>query len=756
MKVLVVGSGGREHAIANALSASPRVDTVLVAPGNGGIEPACRRAVAVTDVDGIVALAAREAVDLVVIGPEAALAAGVADGLRAAGIACFGASAAAAQLESSKAFARRLADRLGIASPVSAAFTDAAAATQWAERFARPVVVKANGLAAGKGVIVPEGWEATVAAIHALVAEHGEIVVEERLSGPEVSLLGFTDGHAVVAMPPAQDHKRVGEGDTGPNTGGMGAFAPVPEAILPAAQLPALVEEFLARPVQAMAQAGTPFVGVLYAGLMLTADGPRLIEWNARFGDPEAQVLLALLDTPLVDVIEACVHGRLEQLKVAWSPSTACCVVVAAPGYPAAPEVGGPILVQPGGDGHALLHAGTERTADGSLVASGGRVLNAIGVGADLAGARAAAYAVAEGVSLSGSQIRRDIGWRAIAASSGGYAASGVDIDAGTSAVDQMKAAVERTHGSAVLRGIGAFGGAIDASAFADRAEPVLVASTDGCGTKVMVAIAAGRPEVLGADIVNHCINDVLVQRAYPLFFLDYVASSRLDPGLVARLVSAMAGACEAAGCALLGGETAEMPGVYAEGHLDVVGTLVGVAERSRLLPRSDVGPGDVLVGLGSSGPHTNGYSLLRRVFAGLPLDASPAPLTGTLADALCQPHRSYLGPLKDVLDGDLVKALVHITGGGLVDNLPRVLPSGCGARIQLGSWPVPPLFELTSEVSGLDAEELHRTLNMGIGMVVVCAAAEAPAVQAAIAEPTWVIGNLVESATSAVELVRP
>jgi phosphoribosylaminoimidazole synthetase len=240
---------------------------------------------------------------------------------------------------------------------------------------------------------------------------------------------------------------------------------------------------------------------------------------------------------------------------------------------------------------------------------------------------------------------------------------------------------------------------------------------------------------------VNHCIDDVLVQRARPLFFLDYIASSRLNPEHVAGVVTGMAEACEAAGCALLGGETAEMPGVYAPGAFDVAGTLVGVAERGRLLPRTDIAPGDVLIGLGSSGPHTNGYSLLRKLFAWLPLDAQPEPLDRPLVDALLQPHRNYLPVLWSLLETDMVKALVHITGGGLPENLPRVLPVGCGARVELGSWPVPPLFQLVRQVSTASDYELHRTLNMGIGMVVVAAASDAAAVRSMIGEDTWIIG---------------
>jgi phosphoribosylaminoimidazole synthetase len=311
-----------------------------------------------------------------------------------------------------------------------------------------------------------------------------------------------------------------------------------------------------------------------------------------------------------------------------------------------------------------------------------------------------------------------------------------------------MRAAVERTHGDAVVRGVGSFGGVFSVKALRELDDPVLVASTDGVGTKVELAARLGRVRGVGMDIVNHCIDDVLVQGAVPLFFLDYIAASRLDASMVAEVVGGMAEACEAAGCALLGGETAEMPGVYMPGAFDIAGTLVGVADRAALLPTDDVGVGDVLVGVASSGPHTNGYSLLRRVFEWASMDAVPPGFDRPLGETLLEPHRNYLPVLGEVLREGRVKALAHITGGGLPENLPRVLPAGVDARVHLGSWPVPPLFRLVHELTpSLPVGERYRTLNMGIGMVVVCAPADLTAVQAAIPEETWVIGELVVGA---------
>lgn len=719
-------------------------DTVIVAPGNGGTPE--RREVDPCDPEQVLALCRGEKIELVLIGPESALAAGVSDALRAAGMKVFGPSRAAAQLETSKSHCRAFAARHNLPSPRNAAFAGANAAKEaraWADGQNFPVVVKADGLASGKGVVVPETKAERDEAIDRLSLT-GPILLEERLTGPEVSLLVFTDGKSVAAMPPAQDHKRIFEGDRGPNTGGMGVFAPT--TICP----PEIVEEILTKIVRptidGLSAEGTPYVGVLYAGLMLTADGPKLIEYNCRFGDPEAQTVLPLLETPLRDVALACVEGRLDRAPLLWRDATACTVVLATAGYPEKPQTGDKI---DGLDAAAarpqvvVCHAGTAEK-NGAIVTSGGRVLNVTAFGSDLTEARERAYAAADEIKFRGRQIRRDIGWRELARGAGGYAASGVDIDEGNRAVELLKKKVEATHSAGVLGGIGSFGGALDASALKKYEHPVLLGTTDGVGTKVMLASAAGRYESIGHDIVNHCINDLLVQGASPLFFLDYIASSSISAARVAEVVGGMAEACADASCILLGGETAEMPGVYCPGEFDVAGTMVGIAEKKNLLPRPDVRPGDLLLGLASSGLHTNGYSLARRLFRGLPLDATPAGLDRPIGEALLAPHRSYLNVLRPVLEKNLVKALAHLTGGGIFDNLPRVLPAGCAAEIDRAAWPVSPLFTLIAEASGLPDDELFRTFNMGIGLVLVCAPADEKAVRDTVTEPVYSLGRLV------------
>ena len=300
------------------------------------------------------------------------------------------------------------------------------------------------------------------------------------------------------------------------------------------------------------------------------------------------------------------------------------------------------------------------------------------------------------------------------------YKAAGVDIEAGNRAVDLMRQAVESTYGPRVLRGIGAFGGMYD-GCFEDMQSPVLVASTDSVGTKTMVAAALGRFDTIGQDLVNHCINDILVQGARPLFFLDYFASSHLVPEMVARVVEGCAVACREADCALLGGETAELPGVYQPHEFDLVGAIVGVVDREHVVDGRLVGVGDAVVGLASTGLHTNGYSLARRVLARFDWQTLLPTLGQTIGEALLAVHRSYLRHVATLWRGGVtVKAMAHITGGGLVDNVPRALPSGLTVDLRPANWAVPPIFRLIQQEGGISQEEMRHAFNMGIGLVIV------------------------------------
>jgi phosphoribosylamine--glycine ligase/phosphoribosylaminoimidazole synthetase len=952
MNVLVIGAGGREHAIVWKISQSPKLTKLYALPGNPGTSNLAQNVseVAVDDHAAVAAFCKDKHIDLVIVGPEAPLAAGLVDALSSEGVRCFGPRQAAAQIEASKVFAKDFMARHNIPTARYATFSNFDEAVQYLESVDYPIVVKASGLAAGKGVILPETMDEARSTLKSILLDKtfgdagDEVVIEERLNGPEVSLMAFTDGTSVVPMLPAQDHKRLLDGDEGPNTGGMGAYAPAP--IFSAEMMTEAIETVLKPAVNGLRHERTPFVGVLYAGLMLTSSGIRVLEFNCRFGDPETQVVLPLLETDLLEVADACVDGRLSDVDVRWKHGAAVCVVLASKGYPDNVESGKWVTIGELPEDVVCFHAGT-KTESGKLITSGGRVLGLTAWAKDLNAAVRKAYAEVTQVSFEDMQYRQDIAYHALFPSSktdgetskqisdgrseyrtaklvhlptdqltytvnglamqvhnelgaghaekfyqrrladlchtagipvemekrvevwvsdtligylkldlwiderlvvecksfshslgvddvgqvltylaataspigmlynfgrrklefkrilqpkdvqdwqkhlyrfmhrsssmvlpplGGkrtsippirfkaqtgklakveipsptgaairssvsrqpsaYSSSGVDIDAGNRTVELMEESVRATYNASVLAGIGSFGGLFDVSALKQMDHPVLVASTDGVGTKVKLAAAAGRYRGIGHDIVNHCINDILVQGARPLFFMDYFATSKLKPEQTAEVVTGIAEACKESGMALLGGETAEMPGVYLPNEFDIAGTIVGVLERDAILPRPSIRAGDVLIGVSSSGPHTNGYSLIRKIFENTTLDDA-------LADALLTPHRSYFNVL--YLHLSMVKALAHITGGGFIENIPRVLPEQLNAVIRRGAWPVSSLWKLIQEKGNISVEEMYRVFNMGIGMIAIVDRSQAADFQACVSEPTFVIGELVD-----------
>jgi phosphoribosylamine--glycine ligase len=418
VKVLLLGSGAREHALAWKLSQSPRLTNLLIGPGNPGTARVGTNVPLQADApDAVVALARREKVDLVVVGPEAPLVAGVADALAAAGIPCFGPVAEAARIEGSKAFAKEIMAEAGVPTAAFQVFDNVADAEAYAMAQGR-IVVKADGLAAGKGVIVAQEAQAAREAVRAVGLMMGaagqRMVLEELLEGEEVSVIALCDGERYVLLPPAQDHKRVGEGDTGPNTGGMGAYAPVP--FLSPAQLSEVGEQVIAPTLATLRRRGIPFRGALYAGLMLTRNGPRVLEFNARFGDPETQVLMMQLAEDVLPLLDACARGRLESRPLAVHPGASVGVVLAAHGYPEAPRKGDPI----GGVGSVpddapVFVAGVEERG-GVWLTAGGRVLTVCARGADLSEARSKAYAAAKIIRFEGMHLRRDIGAKGLRA----------------------------------------------------------------------------------------------------------------------------------------------------------------------------------------------------------------------------------------------------------------------------------------------------------------------------------------------------
>ncbi|AIT80425.1 phosphoribosylamine--glycine ligase [Novosphingobium pentaromativorans] len=421
MNILLLGSGGREHALAWKLAQSPRCSTLYAAPGNPGIaEAGTCVSLDATDHGAVIAFCNEKEIGLVVIGPEAPLVDGLADSLRAEGIPVFGPSKAAAQLEGSKGFTKDLCERAGIPTGGYVRVSSEADGLAALEKFGAPVVIKADGLAAGKGVTVAMTMEEAQEAVRDIFAgrfgEAGaEAVIEEFLEGEEASFFALTDGSTIVPFASAQDHKRVGDGDTGPNTGGMGAYSPAP-VLTPALEAEAMTR-IIAPTVRTLADEGMPYSGVLFLGLMLTEDGPKLIEYNCRFGDPECQVMMLRLESDLVDILQACAENRLGSIQPPrFAKDTALTVVMAAKGYPGTPEKGGSIagLAAAEADGAKVFHAGTA-LEDGQLVANGGRVLNVTARGVSVGDAQAKAYAAVDAIDFPTGFCRRDIGWREVA-----------------------------------------------------------------------------------------------------------------------------------------------------------------------------------------------------------------------------------------------------------------------------------------------------------------------------------------------------
>ncbi|KAF9997564.1 Bifunctional purine biosynthetic protein ade1, partial [Entomortierella chlamydospora] len=559
-----------------------------------------------------------------------------------------------------------------------------------------------------------------------------ELVVEEFLDGQELSILAFSDGYTVIPLPPAQDHKRIFDNDQGPNTGGMGCYCPTPVAT---ADVLADIKRTILQPtIDGMRRDGFPFVGILFTGIMLTSSGPKVLEYNVRFGDPETEVVLPLLsdDTDLAEVMVACTEGRLDSVRVGIKPGFAATVVVASGGYPGSYPTGKDITIQQSTSEDVIVfHAGTTIKEDGKLYTSGGRVLAATGVAKDLRAAVDKAYEGVKSIAFEGMFFRRDIAHRAFTflahqsatANQMTYAQAGVSIDAGNLLVQKIKPLVKATRRIGADGEIGGFGGLFDLKA-AGFKDPILVSATDGVGTKLKLAHLTGIHDTIGIDVVAMNVNDLIVQGAESLFFLDYYACGKLEVEVAKDVVKGVADGCLLAGCALVGGETSEMPGLYTPGDYDLAGFAVGAVERNKIIPRMDlVKPGDVLLGLTSSGAHSNGYSLIRKIVEKSNQDLhSPCPWdkSVTLGKSLLTPTRIYVKQLLPVVRKDLVKAMAHITGGGFIDNIPRVLPKELGVEVDASAWPFPDVFKWIMATGNVPHREMARTFNCGIGMVLV------------------------------------
>ncbi|KAJ4485915.1 aminoimidazole ribonucleotide synthetase [Lentinula aciculospora] len=743
LKILLLGAGGREHALTWKLVQSPLVEHIYVCPGNGGTNQEAKASnlnLPSNDFPQLVDFAVKTGINLVVPGPEQPLVDGVEVYFRKVGIPVFGPSPLAARMEGSKAFSKDFMARHSIPTAEFRVFQSSQIdeAICYVKTCGHPVVLKADGLAAGKGVLIPQSEEEAIAGLKEILVANvfgtagNQIVVEEQLTGPEISVLAFSDGYTVVPLPPAQDHKRIGEGDVGLNTGGMGAYAPAPVAS--PSIMRQIMEESIRPTIDGMRRDGFPFVGMLFTGFMLTSNGPKVLEYNVRFGDPETEALMLLLDeqADLAAILLSCSEHRLDSVPVPIRNGVAVSVVLASAGYPGTYAKGKKIQIGELPSDAVVFHAGTEQQS-GETLTAGGRVLVATAYSPTLEEALKTVYQAVDHVSFEGKTYRRDIAHRALKVtdSSKGltYAQAGVSVDAGNSLVEVIKPFVRSTRRTGADAEIGGFGGVFDLKA-TGYVDPVLVSGTDGVGTKLRVAVDAGIHDTVGIDLVAMSVNDLLVQGAEPLYFLDYYGCSKLDVPIASQVIKGIAEGCRQANCALIGGETAEMPGMYQPGDYDLAGFAVGAVERERILPSDDITAGDILLGVASSGLHSNGFSLVRKILETTNLSySSPCPWdpTLTLGRALLKPTTIYIKQILPAAQAGLIKGMSHITGGGFIENIPRVLPKELGCSIDTSTWKLPPVFQFLMQQGGVQPLEMARTFNNGIGMVVVVSASNAP-----------------------------
>ncbi|OLL27027.1 Bifunctional purine biosynthetic protein ADE1 [Neolecta irregularis DAH-3] len=739
LSILLVGNGGREHALAWKLSSSLRVKEIFVAPGNGGTDSGIPKThnipIEVNQYGRLVQFARERNIGLVVPGPELPLVEGISDYFKKAGIPCFGPEKKAARMEGSKTFSKGFLERHSIPTASFKSFSVYEEAQAYLDSVNHPIVIKASGLAAGKGVIIPQSKEEGTQTLKEIMRNKifgnagDEVVIEEFLEGEEISILAFSDGYTITPLPAAQDHKRILEGDQGPNTGGMGCYAP---ASVATPTLLAEIQQRVLKPtVDGMRKDGYPFVGMLFTGLMLTSNGPKVLEYNVRFGDPETQTLMPLLDekTDLAEIMLACVERRLDFVHIGTKPGFVTTVVMAAKGYPGDYQKGETIKISKPEKDTIQFHAGTS-TSSGQLVTSGGRVIAVSAYSDTLKSAVQKAYEGIRTVSFDGAFYRKDIAHRELNRSSTSlsqitYASSGVSIENGNRLVQDIKRMVKTTSRLGADAEIGGFGGIFDLKA-AGFLDPLLVAATDGIGTKVKIAQAIGKHDTVGIDLVAMNVNDLIVQGAEPLFFLDYFACGKLDVHVAKDFVKGVVDGCKQANCALVGGETAEMPSLYQVGEYDAAGTSVGAVNRNSVLPKTNlIEAGDLLLGLASSGCHSNGFSLIRKVLETLKIefhDSAPWDVKLTVGEALLEPTRIYVDSILRVTKQNLVKGVAHITGGGFVENIPRVLPKHLTAVVDVSTWKLKPVFQWLLKTGLVPANDLARTVNMGIGMVLVVA----------------------------------
>lgn len=728
--VLIIGSGGREHAIARALHKSPFKPTLYAYSScwNPGLLSFVgrenMRVASTFNPDSILDFAKANHINYVVIGSEAVLATGLPDLLRMNRIAVIGPNKSLAKIETSKKYCRELMFDCGLQdySPRYYAYSpleDIDYPLKAIKEFKNGYVIKADGLHSGKGVKVSGDHLRTindaVKYIFEIIDKHEYYLVEEKLYGKEFSIMSFCDGESFSHMPPCQDFKRRNQGDTGPNTGSMGSIT-YANHMLPFL-IPADLEkaEYLIEKVgtELMKKEGDAYCGILYGSFIKTEEGEiKVIEFNSRFGDPECINVLELLETDLHQIFVRMINKTLGDLTVNYKALSSTFKYLVTHEYPLSKGLPREVRILRGANTASHIYAGIN-VALNRYYTTGSRVMGVIHV----------AKFVKEAATLVDHEIlnyldplldyRPDIGFRGTSGSN--YLSSGVDVSKMDKAILAIKDSVESTHGDEVISKWGDYAGMYSLSSLGED-ENILVSSTDGVGTKSVFMrdnLGIRGEYVCGVDIVNHCVNDILVKGARPLFFLNYYAADVVQPDGLLGYVKGISTACQEVGCALVGGETAEMPGVYARDKSDMVGAIVGVVSKKLLIDgQKNVQENDVIYAIPSDGPHTNGYSLIRKV-----VKNSNGRIDPEVMDMLLKNHRCYYNEIQTLREAGVdIHGMVHITGGGYGGNIKRVIRDDL--MVSLKRWILPEPFHTLQIEGNIDTDEMFSTFNCGYGML--------------------------------------
>ncbi|XP_066477392.1 trifunctional purine biosynthetic protein adenosine-3-like [Tiliqua scincoides] len=757
-RVLVIGGGARENALAWKLAQSPHVKQVMVAPGNAGTAnngKISNSAVLISNHTILAQFCKDHNIGLVIAGPETLLAAGIVDDLVAAGVRCVGPTSKAAQLGANRSFSNIFLDQHGIPTARWNVFSKSQEACTFITSADFPaLVVKPSGLGPRKEVILASSREEACKAVQEILQDNifgntqETVIIEELLKGEEFTYLCFVDGITFAPMPTVHVEKQLLDGDQVPSTMEMGAYGPVPQIsqVLLEKIKGTLVQHIL----DCMKQEGMSYVGVLQIELMLTKDGVKVISFKCHFGDPQCQVVLQLLQSDLYEVMQAIINGRLCDFTPTWSDNcSAVSVVMASEGYPECCSKGKEItgLLQAKELGLRVFHGATT-IQDDKVVTNGGSVLTVTAVRKDLKSALEDAYKGLAAISFQGATYRKDIGYPAMRfLGQSVYVNKVIDIFT-SNAVIHVPLAFMYFVGSCGHQGsIPAFFD-LRTSGYND---PILVSQTKGIGTKLKIAQLCNKHDMIGQDLVATCVNDILVQGAEPLFFLDYFASGKLDVGVAEAVTDGIAEACKRAGCALLGSETNEIPSVCSPGKYNLIGFVVGAVERGMKLPQQEkIVEGDTLIGIASSGLHCQGFSLVQKILLTSSLHCvSPVPGgcgVQTLGELLLTPTKIYSKALLPVLRSGNVKAYVHITDGGLLGSFLQILPEQFSVVLDAHNWKIPELFSWLQEEGRLSEGEMAQVFNYGLGAILVVQKEVAGLVLKEVQknEDAWLVGKVV------------